>query len=90
MVEVAVAELGGNGSAVGSLEAFFAFGEASLSVMRARSALDDRGPGASPILAEVDAAHTRLRELFAAGDVGVFEQALTVIVLARRAVELWT
>ena len=85
-----MAELGGRGSLVGSLEALVAFGEASLSVMRARSALHDRGPGARRTLAEVHAAHTRLQELFAVGDTDVFEQALTVIVLARRAVELWT
>jgi hypothetical protein len=66
-----------------SLEPLLAFGEASVAVMRARAVLEDRC-GTGQARAELEASHDRLRALFASGEPGVCELALSVIVLTER------
>ena len=76
-------ELGARERLEQALETLLAFGEASIAVMRARAVLEDR-PDARQDLADLKATHGRLCDLLAAGDPGVCELALSVVVLAER------
>lgn len=87
ILEVAVAVPGGRRTMADSLEAFFAFGEAAVTVMEARSVAARGTDRARSDLDELDAAHARLQARFAVANEGVYELALIVIARANAVID---